>query len=113
VSDQANLQVELNRLLAQIARLEWKLALEEMVLQWLAESYPEDESSADRPGRSAVYERESAAKAERERLQRELGECRSESVRVTALMPVDRPGAMAVRFTRKPGEANSREHDAN
>jgi hypothetical protein len=98
-SEQATLQAQLDRVLTEIARVEWKLALEEMVQRWLGD----DDSSTESPGRPAIDESKSAARTECERLNLELGELRSESIRITALMPVSLPRATAIRLIRKPG----------
>jgi hypothetical protein len=51
-SEQATLQAQLDRVLTEIARVEWKLALEEMVQRWLGD----DDSSTESPGRPAIDE---------------------------------------------------------
>jgi hypothetical protein len=95
-SKRATLQAQLDRVLTEIARVEWKLALEEMVQRWL-----DDGSSSESPGRPAIDESKSAARTECERLNLELRELRSESIRITALMPVRLPRATAIRLIRE------------
>jgi|SRR5215831_16001074 len=97
-SEQATLQSQLDRVLAEIARLEWKIELEAMVQQWLGK----DDSTTGSRGQTPNEESMSASRTKCARLNLKLRELRSESVRLTALLPVRFPRATAIRLVRKP-----------
>ena len=92
------MQSQLDGVLAEIARLEWKIDLEAMVQQWRGK----DGSTIGSRSQTPSEERMSASRTKCEPLNLELRELRSESFRLKALLPVRFPRTTAIRLVRKP-----------